>query len=140
MTSPLKFDVRGLKAKGRLEMSRSVAAAAGQEGLAGLAILRGPMLAKFEFESRGSVASVRGRVSGEWELECSRCLKPGACAYSAEVSAEFPASTEEFDAEEDVRQALVLAVPMQFLCEPDCKGLCPRCGGNRNLRDCGCPE
>ncbi|MBE6631665.1 MAG: DUF177 domain-containing protein [Ruminococcaceae bacterium] len=31
-----------------------------------------------------------------------------------------------------------LELPTRFLCKPDCKGLCPVCGKDRNLEDCGC--
>ncbi|MFA6004686.1 MAG: DUF177 domain-containing protein, partial [Elusimicrobiota bacterium] len=42
------------------------------------------------------------------------------------------------DASEEVRQALHLALPMNARCQPDCRGLCPQCGNNRNAHDCGC--
>jgi uncharacterized protein len=29
---------------------------------------------------------------------------------------------------------------MRPLCDEDCRGLCPGCGGNRNRGECGCPE
>lgn len=44
------------------------------------------------------------------------------------------------DLREVVRQGLWLAVPMEALCRPDCAGLCPHCGGNRNLGECQCVE
>jgi uncharacterized protein len=28
--------------------------------------------------------------------------------------------------------------PTKVLCKEDCKGICPVCGKNRNLYDCGC--
>lgn len=28
--------------------------------------------------------------------------------------------------------------PAKILCKEDCKGICPVCGENRNVRDCGC--
>jgi uncharacterized protein len=31
-----------------------------------------------------------------------------------------------------------LELPAQYLCRPDCKGLCPVCGANQNEGDCGC--
>jgi len=31
-----------------------------------------------------------------------------------------------------------LALPMKPLCRADCRGLCPTCGANRNVADCGC--
>lgn len=34
-----------------------------------------------------------------------------------------------------------LALPVKPLCAPDCRGLCPTCGANRNtVRRCGCAE
>jgi uncharacterized protein len=44
------------------------------------------------------------------------------------------------DLSEVIRQGLWLAMPMEALCRPDCAGLCPRCGGNRNLGECRCEE
>jgi hypothetical protein len=35
---------------------------------------------------------------------------------------------------------ITLAVPVQPLCREDCRGLCPRCGADRNVESCGCEE
>jgi uncharacterized protein len=35
-----------------------------------------------------------------------------------------------------VRDAVVLEMPFSPLHSPDCKGLCPICGGDRNLGEC----
>jgi uncharacterized protein len=29
---------------------------------------------------------------------------------------------------------------MKPLCDPGCRGLCPMCGGNRNVNPCACAE
>ena len=39
---------------------------------------------------------------------------------------------------EDVRQYIVLALPLKNLCRKDCAGLCPVCGLNRNKTTCSC--
>jgi len=39
-----------------------------------------------------------------------------------------------------VGEILALAVPVQPLCREDCRGLCPRCGIDRNVASCGCSE
>ena len=39
-----------------------------------------------------------------------------------------------------VLDALLLEMPMRFLCKPDCKGLCPVCGRNRNIESCTCVQ
>ena len=36
------------------------------------------------------------------------------------------------------REQCYLAVPMKPLCRPDCQGLCPQCGTNRNAGTCTC--
>jgi uncharacterized protein len=37
-----------------------------------------------------------------------------------------------------IREQMLLALPTRPLCREDCRGLCPRCGANRNEHDCGC--
>ena len=50
----------------------------------------------------------------------------------------FEASEIELD--DSVRDALLLELPMQTFCKPDCKGLCPVCGVNLNRETCTCQE
>jgi uncharacterized protein len=42
--------------------------------------------------------------------------------------------------EDVLREQVLLSLPVRTLCKPDCKGLCPRCGENRNSQDCSCDE
>jgi uncharacterized protein len=37
-----------------------------------------------------------------------------------------------------LREVVLLALPMQLVCDEACKGICPVCGRNRNQGDCGC--
>jgi uncharacterized protein len=37
-----------------------------------------------------------------------------------------------------LRENVLLSLPVQPLCREDCRGLCPQCGANLNLRLCGC--
>ena len=43
------------------------------------------------------------------------------------------------DITDDVREAILLALPVNPRCRPDCRGLCPTCGANLNENACGCP-
>lgn len=36
-------------------------------------------------------------------------------------------------------EQVVLTLPAKVLCREECKGLCPRCGVDRNHEECGCP-
>ena len=47
---------------------------------------------------------------------------------------------DSIDLGEVVREQLYLALPMKPLCQEDCKGLCPVCGGNRNREACTCQQ
>lgn len=44
----------------------------------------------------------------------------------------------EIDLRSLLRESVALAVPVQPLCREDCRGLCPRCGVDRNLETCEC--
>jgi uncharacterized protein len=47
-------------------------------------------------------------------------------------------SGDEIDLGQMMREQFYLALPMKPLCQPDCKGLCPVCGKNRNRETCSC--
>jgi uncharacterized protein len=92
---------------------------------------------------------VSGRVSGSLSQECSRCLTEVGGAFSVPVEELFvlgpvgadddayPIRGEHIDLEPMVRDAVVLGLPLNPLCRPDCKGLCPECGQDLNEADCG---
>ncbi|MBI4464735.1 MAG: DUF177 domain-containing protein [Acidobacteria bacterium] len=40
--------------------------------------------------------------------------------------------------EDAIKEQILLSLPMKTVCRPDCAGLCPRCGQNRNITRCGC--
>lgn len=46
---------------------------------------------------------------------------------------------EEFDLSDLVAEEIFLAMPMRFLCQESCRGLCPKCGVNLNRGPCSCP-
>jgi DUF177 domain-containing protein len=91
---------------------------------------------------------VSGRLGGVLVESCARCLTPfeqpfelrvqelfapGAAAAEAD---EYPLVEGQVDLEPMIRDAIVLSMPFSPLCRPDCRGLCPICGGNRNLGEC----
>ena len=49
-------------------------------------------------------------------------------------------SLNVIDISEDVRQTVLLSVPLKLLCRDTCKGLCPHCGKNRNVEPCDCRD
>ncbi len=45
---------------------------------------------------------------------------------------------EELDLAQIVMEQIILTLPMKPLCKPECLGLCPVCGGDRNVTRCEC--
>ncbi|HPX18389.1 MAG TPA: DUF177 domain-containing protein, partial [Deltaproteobacteria bacterium] len=39
-----------------------------------------------------------------------------------------------------IASELVLALPLRFICDEQCKGLCPECGANLDREECRCRE
>jgi uncharacterized protein len=52
----------------------------------------------------------------------------------------MPPGFSVIDLHDDVRQTVLLSIPLKVLCSEDCKGLCPHCGANWNLGSCNCEE
>lgn len=120
--------------------------------------IRGTLVA----ESGGRVLRLQGAFHALVWLECARCLEYFQLPVDFEVHEEFSlvgtpaalspqgfATVEDRDSfpvfesnwlnvEELLRQYLILQLPMAPVCRPDCLGLCPTCGQNRNERACEC--
>ncbi len=52
----------------------------------------------------------------------------------------IPRGATEIDVSQEIRDLVLLSLPFQMFCSPDCKGLCPRCGANLNMEACRCAE
>ena len=113
-----------------------------------------------EVEKTAAELMVRGSITGDGEIECSRCLDPVEQKLKIDFQVSF-VTPEHFSADKEnevgeadldtdilegdridikdiVREQILLNIPEQVFCRPDCKGLCPKCGANRNLIDCNC--
>ena len=75
------------------------------------------------------------------ELNCAAEIARTLRTPSAIKTDTFELEDGCADLDDIVTTALVLNMPSQLLCKPDCKGLCFRCGANLNLGPCNCkPE
>jgi len=103
---------------------------------------------------------LRGHYTGKFQVPCARCVEPvdislesdfdllfrpiGADAGGAERSITAPETEigyyqkDSLLLEDVLREQVLLSLPVRTLCKPDCKGLCPRCGQNRNSQQCSC--
>jgi uncharacterized protein len=91
---------------------------------------------------------VSGRIAGTWHLSCVRCLKEIDAPFGIDITElfvtqpdeegdEYPLDPEGFlEPEQMVRDTIGVELPFSPLCTPHCQGLCPVCGGDRNLGEC----
>ena len=85
---------------------------------------------------------VTGKVRGSVSAVCGRCLEEvefEICSEDIELYyAKSDITDEELDITADIRDELLIELPMNPLCSDDCQGLCPVCGTNRNRKSCQC--
>jgi uncharacterized protein len=95
------------------------------------------------------------------DLDCSRCAEGYPFASNSEFhlrfrprpqvtseSEEIEIGSDELDVEfyagrsiplrDLAAEQVQLSIPMKPLCNEQCLGLCPQCGGNRNRERCSC--
>ena len=81
---------------------------------------------------------VAGEVDTVADGECVRCLTDVSIpvevefaelfAYSFDEAFDYTVQDDHVDLEPLVRDAVVLSLPFQPVCQEDCPGLCPECG------------
>ena len=102
-----------------------------------------------------SLLRIRGQIDLQLSAPCSRCLDDVSISESLIIdrSVDFEKvregliddindicfmKEESLDTDVLVYNELIPHLPMKILCREDCAGLCPVCGHNLNLGDCGC--
>jgi uncharacterized protein len=119
-------------------------------GLGGLA-LRGRL------SRSGDDYLLQGHIGGVLEATCARCLETARLPVDVPLAVTFVSADEdeadldddadvvafagrEIDLGDEMRDEILLAIPLKPLCLESCRGLCPVCGGNRNTVPCDCEE
>lgn len=97
-----------------------------------------PIALDLRLESVMDGVLVTGEASTKVVGECVRCLDPIAediafdfqelYVYDDPGEDELAVEDDHVDLEPVLRDAVVLALPHNPLCGPDCPGLCPECG------------
>ncbi|MGZ9166810.1 MAG: YceD family protein [Anaerolineales bacterium] len=93
---------------------------------------------------------VQGKFSADTKLECVRCLREFNFSLNWDITDLYAFNKKSVsesellvpdDAHIDlaplIREYALLEIPISPLHSPDCKGLCPECGEDLNIRDCG---
>ncbi|MFZ5352610.1 MAG: YceD family protein [Bacillota bacterium] len=89
-------------------------------------------------------------ISAKIEMICSRCMESYVHNISTTSYFTFARTVnnddtechlykgESIDITDLVLNEIAAEIPMKPLCNTQCKGLCPKCGINKNITDCTC--
>ena len=93
---------------------------------------------------------VQGKFSADTKLECVRCLREFDFSLNWDITDLYAFNKKSLsesellvpdDAHIDlaplIREYALLEIPISPLHDPHCKGLCPECGQDLNIWDCG---
>lgn len=118
-----------------------------------------PVEVSLQYHRSGDDLVFFGQLSARPVGHCARCLESFEFSLEHEIAFVLVPASEAGEADTEsaekdldlnfyegdevdltplVREQIILALPTVPLCKEECRGLCPRCGANRNLEECGC--
>ncbi len=124
-----------------------------------------PLSLKVSLYKNEDLVVLKGDFKGPVKLLCSRCavdyqeplLAHFQCLFTSDSAFldKNGGTFDRFSSEDDttdiefldkdhielgdvLKEQLYLKIPLQPLCEVECKGLCPTCGQNQNAQPCQC--
>jgi uncharacterized protein len=110
--------------------------------------LDGDIELRLVLEALNDGIAVRGTIDVPWTGVCRRCLMPLTGIDAVDIDElyqktvldpdAFIIDDGQLDLNPLVRETALLALDDERLCRPDCAGLCPTCGVDRNLERCDC--
>lgn len=163
---PLLVQVSQIAPEGRLVRATLDAKSVHLEGEDAFQLLEGGSFEGRVDKGEENSVHVRGRVQARLRLQCGRCLEGFEMPVAADLDLFYlPRAKEQQPGEEEddvrlsdhdmvvayydgdrldlgemLREQFFLDVPLRRVCRDACKGLCPVCGTNRTVTECGCPE
>ncbi len=114
-----------------------------------------PCQVELTVERVGDLYLAQGQLETKIQTFCSRCLTEIPYEVKSEIDfslVEF-ADKEKYSPEDVdivfhsdlvvdispmVIETILISLPMRILCHPECKGLCAKCGINKNIETCKC--
>ena len=113
------------------------------------AVFTTPVSLEGEVIKEQDIYYVEGTGSVGICMPCSRCLEPVELSVDFKLNEKFgnnagddeeieTFSGDSIDLSSAVMRNILAVMPMKVVCSDDCKGLCPVCGQNLNVKDCGC--
>ena len=110
--------------------------------------IAGPVGVVLEAVSNVDGIVVSGDIAIPWTAACRRCLTDVAGTavvdveeiYQDDVIDEdaYAIEGDQIDLAAPIREYVLIELPDGPLCRPDCAGICPVCGADRNEASCDC--
>jgi len=119
-----------------------------------------PVQGFLKIDKIGTGVSIKGHESADVEQQCSRCLNIFITNIKTQIDVIYhpvvdigkeehyelkgdELNTEFYkgdvlDTNDLLIEQMLLNVPMKPLCSTDCKGICPKCGTDLNIKQCNC--
>ena len=122
-----------------------------------------PLVFQLRFQRVGQIITADGTLDATVKLRCGRCLEifnhplneSFSLAFTPAPESDIAADEEEIELAGDelnlipykdevielqdpLQEQLLMAVPINPVCELTCHGLCPLCGINLNCNSCNC--
>ena len=139
------FNTDGLKIPFDYELSLSGIT------VSGLTPVTEPVKVSGYVENKAGIVNLKASAALKYEAPCDRCAENVISHFSFPVEHTLVVALESGDnddflevpnmrlnLDELVEEDVNLALPTKYLCNDDCKGLCPICGKNLNKSQCDC--
>jgi uncharacterized protein len=109
----------------------------------------------------GENVTLKGNLTGLVDSRCGRCLNDFTMSIDMTVDTVFVPRAEREDDEtevvdvdesfsyydgdsvdlpREVKELILVNLPIRPVCRKDCRGLCPRCGVDLNMDTCRCSD
>ncbi len=112
-----------------------------------------PVTLKATLTNTGGLLKLDGILETHYKGKCSKCLKEVEADLKLKIretivnGEKFHEDIEAYtyegkfvDLDRVIKDNIILSLPMRLLCRENCKGVCPVCGRDRNIEDCGCSQ
>jgi uncharacterized protein len=110
--------------------------------------VKSPVHVRVRITNTGERLLLNGTIKACVAMPCSRCLE----SFDYKVETDFTEELSNKDSGDDIVSFegdtidltdiiinnILLSLPMKAICDLNCKGLCPNCGTNLNIKKCNC--
>lgn len=114
--------------------------------------LEAPLKVSGIISNNGKALVLTADVEAELCTRCARCLDEIIVDAGFSMEESFAQSESKIPEDDEIivfdgytielddiiEDNLIMNIEGRYLCEEDCKGLCPQCGANLNDGECGC--